>query len=73
MLVAWPWWICPSCKARLIPADSPSSIGIAKARPVTDKDLRLDPGVADKPVPEPNAPPAAAQPSDFPPAQPHRP
>ena len=73
MLVAWPWWICPNCQARLIPADSPSSIGKAKAQPVTDKELRLDPGVPDKRVPEPNAPTIAIRPGELPPAQPQRP
>jgi len=73
MRIAWPWWICPNCQARLIPADSPSSIGKAKQDPASDKELRIDPGVPDKPVPVPNAPPVVARPSESPPVQPQRP
>jgi hypothetical protein len=73
MQIAWPWWICPNCRSRLIPADSPSSIGKAKEEPINGKELRIDPGAPEKAVPEPNAPTIAIRPSAMPPAQPQRP
>src|SRR5687767_5586425 len=65
LIVSWPWWYCPACQTRLVPADlHPTPEGSTRPAENQAEDLgegdqravRLDPGTPETPVPEPNAP-----------------
>jgi DNA-directed RNA polymerase subunit RPC12/RpoP len=68
MRIVYPFWICPSCGSKLIPAD--------RDQDVPDEVLRLDPA-SGRPIPQPKRTAAAPQDIQPPairrPAQSHKP
>ena len=65
--VSWPWWFCPQCEVRLIPADLyPVEEKETQPEVAGGTERRLDPGTPHRPVPQPNAPISGSRPESVP-------